>query len=103
MCCPKRIFETNPLPLECFHAIPFVNGQSKLACPVKNNIRDIHVLVLCIQHSVSIGELENFFDGGEYGFGWILKMVSCLLDGTCLVSTECSFIGGDLTLPPRCN
>ena len=34
----KKLFETNPRPLECFYEIPFANFQSELSRPVKNDV-----------------------------------------------------------------
>ena len=66
--------------MDCFNAIPFTNSQSKLARPVKNHIRDIHGLVLCVKRSSDVGKLEKLFDGREYGCYWVLGMVGRPLD-----------------------
>ena len=76
----KKLFEPNPSPLDCCHAIPFANFQSKLARTVKNHISDIHDSVLCIRSYGNVGELEKFFNGREYGRDWVSRMVGCLLD-----------------------
>ena len=61
------MFEPNPRPLECCHTIPFANFQSELACTVKNDVRYVHSLVLGVPCSGNVGEIENLFNGREYG------------------------------------
>ena len=75
----KTSFEPNPRPLDFFHAIPFANRQSKLARPVNNHIRNIHGLIFRVQHSGDVGELEKFFNRGEYGHDWVSRIVDRLL------------------------
>ena len=92
---PKIVFEPNPRPLDCCHAIPLENRQTKISCPVKNHIRDIHGLVLCVRCSCDVRELEKFFEGGEYSRNWVSRIVDCLLDD---VFTLEELVGNQLTI-----
>ena len=67
VCCPKKNIEPDPCPLDCCHAVPFANRQSKLACPMDNDVSYVHRLVLGLQRSGDVGELKKFFNIGEYG------------------------------------
>ena len=59
----EKLFELNPRPLNCCHAITFANQQYKLSCSVKNGVSYVHSLVLGVQHSSDVDELEKFFNG----------------------------------------
>ena len=60
----KKLFERDPHPPDCCHAIPFANHQSELSRPVKNDVSYVHCLVLGVQRSNDVSELEKFFNGG---------------------------------------
>ena len=47
----KKLFEPNPRPLEYCYAIPFLNRQFELACPVNIYVSYFHGLVLSVKRS----------------------------------------------------
>ena len=65
VCCPKTLFETNPLPLDCFCAIPFPNRQSELTRPLKNDFSYVHILVLSVRRSSDVIEHDRLFNDVE--------------------------------------
>ena len=62
---------------------------------MNNHIRNIHGLFLCIRRSVDVDKLEKFFDSGEYGCGWVSRMVGCLLDNSLALE---KLVGHQLTV-----
>ena len=95
MCCLEKLFEPNPITLDCFHAIPFVNCQYELARTVKNDVRYVHSLVLGVRSSGDVGKLKKFFNGGEYGRYRVSWIVDCLLDNVFTVE---ELVGNQLTV-----
>ena len=63
----KKLFESNPRLLDCCSAIPLENRQSELVRPVDNHISSINGLKLCVCSPGDVSELEEFFNGREYG------------------------------------
>ena len=61
-----KLLETNPRPLDCCHAISFVNRQYKLSCPVKNDLSYVNILVLDVGRSGDVGDFNNLFNIREY-------------------------------------
>ena len=47
---------------------------------MKNQICDIHGLILHVRRSGDVGEFKKFFDGREYGRDWVSRIVDNLLD-----------------------
>ena len=47
---------------------------------MKNYVSYVHILVLGARHSVDVGELQNLFNGGEYGYYQVSMIVDHLLD-----------------------
>ena len=80
MCHPKKQFEYKPCLQECCHAILLKNLQSELARTLNSHISDIHGLRMYVGSPGDVGELEEFFDSGEYGHNQVLWMVGHLLD-----------------------
>ena len=76
----KNLFESNACLLECCHAIPLVDCQSDLSCPVNKNISNIHVLKLCVLSPVNVRKLDGLFNSREYSHDQIPMMVVCLID-----------------------
>ena len=61
------MFEPNPHYLDCCRTIRFASRQSELDLPVNNDVSYVHSLVLSVRCYGDVGELEEFFNGGEYG------------------------------------
>ena len=72
------MLEADPRLLYSWNALPFVNCQRKLYCPVNNHVGDVDGLVLCVHGSGDVCELEELFNGRKESHNWFTKMVSRL-------------------------
>ena len=62
---------------------------------MKNDVNYVHSLVLSVRRSGDVGELENFFGGGEYRRYRVSRIVDCLLDD---IFTLEELVGHQLTI-----
>ena len=80
MCCPKKLLETNPHLMYGCHIVPFANCKHKITRTVNYHVGNVDGLVLRVQCSGDVFELEKFFDGVKYGCNWLLSILSCIID-----------------------
>ena len=59
------MFETNPRLLHGRHEIEFANGQQELASTADDDISNVDGLMLGVGGSGDVGEIKDFFNGGE--------------------------------------
>ena len=78
--CPKKIFKSHPRILYFRHAIPLLNCQPELACPVEYCVGDVDRMYMCARCTCDVIKLEELLDCGEHGCDRVAWVVNSLLD-----------------------
>ena len=78
--CPKKLFEPQQCLLDFRHAIPLLNYQPKLACPVGDHVGDVNCLKLGVSRTGDVRKLREFLDCRYYGCKWVARVAMRLLD-----------------------